>query len=87
MASSLKAERAGYSRRRTLIRSVLFGAGAVASILPIRQAVAKMAQSAASYQDLPKGDQQCGNCSLFQPRTPASSSTARLVPQAGANSG
>lgn len=25
-----------------------------------------MKQAAAAYQDTPKGDQQCSNCSLFQ---------------------
>jgi hypothetical protein len=25
-----------------------------------------MAQKAVEYQDTPKGDQECGNCSLFQ---------------------
>jgi hypothetical protein len=41
-------------------------AGAVASLAPIKEAAAKMAQKAAEYQDTPKGDQQCSNCSLFQ---------------------
>ncbi|HEX3938095.1 MAG TPA: high-potential iron-sulfur protein [Xanthobacteraceae bacterium] len=26
-----------------------------------------MAQASVAYQTTPKGDQQCGNCSLFQP--------------------
>ena len=26
-----------------------------------------MAQAGVAYQTTPKGDQQCGNCSLFQP--------------------
>jgi hypothetical protein len=26
-----------------------------------------MAQAGVAYQATPKGDQQCGNCSLFQP--------------------
>ena len=26
-----------------------------------------MAQTAVTYQTTPKGDQQCSNCSLFQP--------------------
>jgi High potential iron-sulfur protein len=55
------------SRRSTLLRSAACAAGAVASILPIRQAEAKMAQASVAYQTSPKGDQQCSNCSLFQP--------------------
>ena len=29
-------------------------------------AIAKMAQKAAGYQDKPKGDQSCANCTLFK---------------------
>jgi len=54
------------SRRIVLLRSAGCAAGAAASLLPLRQAKAKMKQSAAEYQDTPKGDQQCSNCSLFQ---------------------
>jgi hypothetical protein len=57
----------GLSRRTTLLRSVACAAGAVVSLLPVRDAAAKMAQTAVAYQATPKGDQQCGNCSLFQP--------------------
>jgi len=54
------------SRRIVLLRSAGCAAGAAASLLPLRQAEAKMKQAAAEYQDTPKGDQQCSNCSLFQ---------------------
>jgi hypothetical protein len=54
------------SRRFVLLRSAGYAAGAAASLLPLRQAKAKMKQPAAAYQDTPKGDQQCSNCSLFQ---------------------
>jgi hypothetical protein len=54
------------SRRIVLLRSAGCAAGVAASLLPLRQAKAKMKQSAAEYQDTPKGDQQCSNCSLFQ---------------------
>jgi len=54
------------SRRTVVVRSLACAAGAVASLAPIKQAAAKMAQKAAEYQDTPKGDQQCSNCSLFQ---------------------
>jgi hypothetical protein len=32
----------------------------------VTEASAKMAQKAIEYQDTPKGDQECSNCSLFQ---------------------
>jgi hypothetical protein len=32
----------------------------------IKEAAAKLAQAAASYQDEPKDDQRCDSCSLFQ---------------------
>jgi hypothetical protein len=56
----------GLSRRVILLRSAGCAAGVAGSLLPLRQAKAKMKQSAAEYQDTPKGDQQCSNCSLFQ---------------------
>lgn len=57
----------GLSRRTTLMRSGACAVGAAVSLLPVREAVAKMAQASVAYQTTPKGDQQCGNCSLFQP--------------------
>ena len=54
------------SRRAVVIQSLRCAAGATASLVPIREAAAKMAQKAAEYQDTPKGDQKCSNCSLFQ---------------------
>jgi hypothetical protein len=56
----------GLSRRVILLRSAGCAAGAAASLLPLKQAVAKMSQPSVGYQDSPKGDQQCSNCSLFQ---------------------
>jgi hypothetical protein len=40
--------------------------GAAASLLPLRLAAAKMSQKSVAYQDSPKDDQQCSNCSLFK---------------------
>jgi hypothetical protein len=54
------------SRRTVVIRSFACAAGAAASLVPIKEAASKMAQKGAEYQDTPKGDQQCSNCSLFQ---------------------
>ena len=56
------------SRRTILLRGVACAAGATALLIgQVRHAAAKMAQLGAAYQDSPKGDQQCNNCSLFQP--------------------
>jgi hypothetical protein len=54
------------SRRVVLLRSAGCAAGAAASLLPLKEAAAKMNQKAAEYRDSPKDDQDCGNCSLFQ---------------------
>ena len=56
----------GISRRVIILRSAGCAAGAAASLIPLRQAAAKMSQPSVGYQDSPKGDQQCSNCSLFQ---------------------
>jgi len=54
------------TRRVILLRSAGCAAGAAASLMPLKQAAAKMSQQSVAYQDSPKGDQQCSNCSLFQ---------------------
>jgi len=54
------------SRRTVLLHSAGCAAGAAAILLPTRQAAAKMSQPSVAYQDTPKGDQECSNCSLFQ---------------------
>jgi len=54
------------SRRLILLRGAGCAAGAAASLIPLKQAAAKMSQQSVAYQDSPKGDQQCNNCSLFQ---------------------
>ena len=54
------------SRRTILVRSAGCAAGAAALLLRPRQAAAKMSQPSVGYQDSPKGDQKCSNCSLFQ---------------------
>lgn len=67
MTDASRIQSSRVSRRTTLLRSVGCAAGAVVSLLPMREAAAKMAQTAVGYQATPKGDQQCGTCSLFQP--------------------
>jgi hypothetical protein len=54
------------SRRVILLHSAGCAAGVAALLLPVKQAAAKMKQAAVEYQDSPKGDQECSNCSLFQ---------------------
>lgn len=54
------------SRRVVILHSAGYAAGAAALLLPVKQAVAKMKQASVEYQDSPKGDQECSNCSLFQ---------------------
>ena len=54
------------SRRIVLLHSAGCAAGAAALLLPLKQAVAKMNQKSVAYQDTPKDDQKCSNCSLFQ---------------------
>ena len=55
-----------FSRRIVLLHSAGCAAGAAALLLPVKQAVAKMNQKSVAYQDTPKDDQKCSNCSLFQ---------------------
>lgn len=54
------------SRRTVIVRSVACAAGAASLLASVTEASAKMAQKIAEYQETPKGDQQCSNCSLFQ---------------------
>jgi len=54
------------SRRTIVTRSVAGAAGAAVLLGFVTEVSAKMAQKAVEYQDTPKGDQQCSNCSLFQ---------------------
>ena len=54
------------SRRTIVTRSVAGAAGAAVLLGLITEASAKMAQKSVEYQDTPKVDQECSNCSLFQ---------------------
>jgi len=51
------------SRRTVILQSLTAASVLVASI---KEAAAKLAQAAASYQYEPKDDQRCDSCSLFQ---------------------
>jgi hypothetical protein len=55
------------SRRQLFLRGATIAAGgAVALAASALPAQAKMPQQAAAYQNTPKGDQSCANCSLFK---------------------
>jgi High potential iron-sulfur protein len=54
------------SRRTVIARSLACAVGTAASIVAVKNAAAKMAQKAVAYQETPKDDQRCDNCSLFQ---------------------
>ncbi len=56
-----------FSRRSIVLRIFACTAGAAALATSVKEAAAKMAQKIAEYQETPKGDQECSNCSLFQP--------------------
>ena len=71
------------STRTVVIRSLACAAGAAASLAPVNEASAKMAQKAVEYQDTPKGDQQCSTTALCsRSRTPARWSTVKSVRRA-----
>jgi len=58
------------SRRSLLGRATLLaGAGLAASLMPTKHAFAqqKAKKETVKYQDTPKGDQRCSNCSQFTP--------------------
>ena len=54
------------SRRTIVTRSVAGAAGVAVFFSLVTEAVAKMSQKSVDYQDTPKNDQECSNCSLFQ---------------------
>ena len=66
MSETSRVQSPKFSRRVVLLRSVGCAAGAAAVLLPLKQAAAKMSQPSVAYQDFPKGDQKCSNCSLSQ---------------------
>jgi hypothetical protein len=54
------------SRRTIVARSVAAAAGVAVLFGLVTKAAAKMSQKSVDYQDTPKNDQECSNCSLFQ---------------------
>ena len=66
MAKSSEIRPMALSRRMIVTRGVAGAAGAAVLLGLVTEASAKMAHKAVEYQDTPKGDQECSNCSLFQ---------------------
>ena len=66
MSETSRVQPPAFSRRVVLLRSAGCAAGAAVVLLPLKEAAAKMSQPSVAYQDSPKGDQKCSNCSLFQ---------------------
>ena len=56
------------SRRSVLLQGAVCATGAAAILAAdVKSArAAKVPQKTVNYQDSPKGDQQCSNCSLFE---------------------
>ena len=64
----LKKLSSGLSRRNLLWKIArVVGGVAILSSSMIRAALAKATQKVAGYQDAPKGDLRCDNCSQFEP--------------------
>jgi len=66
MEKTLGLQSMALSRRTIVTRSVAGAVGAAVLLGLVTEASAKMAQKSVEYQDTPKGDQECSNCSLFQ---------------------
>ena len=71
--------------RRTLISSVCAAAPAILVAATAgaasAQAARKMAQRAVAYQPTPRGDQQCSNCTLFEPPNACRSVAGTVAPE------
>lgn len=68
--------------RRTLFHRVAIGGSGTALLLGMASpAQARMTQEEAGYQQMPKGDQSCSNCSLFSPPASCSLVDGPINPQ------
>jgi len=67
--------------RRTLLKGAAVVTGmALVSALTGKALAAKSTKAAMQYQDQPKGDQKCSNCTLFVPgKTATASGTCQVV--------
>src|SRR5262249_47757976 len=66
MANTSEIQSTALSRRTIVTRSVAGAAGVAVLFGLVTEAAAKMSQKSVDYQDTPKNDQDCSNCSLFQ---------------------
>jgi len=66
MANTSEIQSTALSRRTIVTRSVAAAAGVAVLFGLVTEAAAKMSQKSVDYQDTPKNDQECSNCSLFQ---------------------
>jgi len=66
MANTSEIQSTALSRRAIVTRSVAAAAGVAVLFGLVTEAAAKMSQKSVDYQDTPKNDQECSNCSLFQ---------------------
>ena len=80
-AASTKDVARNLSRRGLFRHVAVAGVGAAALLGTASPAMAKMAQSDAGYQEMPKGDQSCSNCSLFSPPASCSLVDGTINPQ------
>jgi hypothetical protein len=72
--------------RYAAARRAILGAGLVAASggIAIRKAAAqqKLAKNLIMYQDTPKGDQRCDNCTHWQPPNACAIVEGNILPQA-----
>lgn len=73
----------GVSRRQLLGRATVAACGAVAMIGASTQSAeaGQISQQAAGYQPMPKGDQRCDNCTLYQPPSGCKFVAGEISPQ------
>jgi hypothetical protein len=65
--SQARKQALGVVSRRDLLRgAAVIAGGAAIAAGTVSSAQAKMKQSAAGYQDTPKGDSSCASCALFK---------------------
>jgi hypothetical protein len=79
-------ETQGLSRRQLLTiaagaagASVTVAAAVIGTSTPAR--AAKVAQKAVKYQDMPKGEQRCDNCALFEAPSSCKTVDGTIAPQ------
>jgi anaerobic selenocysteine-containing dehydrogenase len=73
----------GRVSRRQVLTVVAGAAGAVTAIVGVTAPAhaAKVPQKAVKYQDTPKGDQRCDNCSLFEAPSSCKTVDGTISPQ------